>query len=567
MRDEKFRNVLLRKLHLGTAIPLRSKLFPINIVSRLVLVYFAILLGYNTYKTILINAHFEFSTSIQDTQVIPDYLKNYGSSSRKAGINKEHTKQSSITGTVHDERGQESESDSGRKESLKDSGNGSSLLNPLDSANTDMLSPRELAEIFVAADIVSERDVADSTALLDIGSGGVGAWLATTLIDTGFQEQDISLLDAMAGAHNDGRVVSTLEVLVRLYRRVGISGEYDGSVGVEDEVAQFADNLSGVAPQLCPFSDRICRALNFITFTDDDDSSVKNVDMASVIKHAMTNEYRLYDARIGVGSYRLHRFEYDRANDSGNDYIRITGERAEDYAVDELNWYQQEPQKLSEALFQLSYLLTNELYRHKEVKSARFEYQAFRGPIQLVLFILIYYLALILVWRFLQALFKFDTHESRWKQHFLIPSLTRGDINDENSERELIRSRGGIDQLINVLPLIGLFGTVWGISGALPNAAAAVSGTGPGASQSVNALFEQLGLAFITTAIAVGGVIIIEYVWQKIQVFEEKAIWIYVHPDNPAPNTEKTELSGYAASNGRNKKEGVDGREDSESRS
>lgn len=468
----------------------RSRLFPIYFMTHVLIVYFSILIGYGFYKAFLVESHENFLKGLRTTQVVPDVLKNYPTS----GI--------AINGTTTNDR---------------------------------TLSNRELSELFLAAEIVESRDVSDPDAILDIENGDVGAWLATTLLNTDLQSDNLNLVDAMAGLPrtlDDGNteLVSTLEVLVHLYRETGFGGDWPGSTvdDVDLHRETLARSLAGMNPELCPLSDGLCSVLNAITFTSDGRDSIKDVDIASSIKNIMKNPYRHYDPALTMRSYQLKPMVFNPSGVGGVYYSSLEGVSAVD--LGDRNWFIEEPSKLSEAVFRLSYMLVNELYRHDNVKDPRFIYQAFRGEIQLTLFILISYLAIRLLWRVIQVVLSQSTPND-WARRALIPSavLTHGEINAENYERELVRSRGSIDQLINVLPLIGLFGTVYGISGALPNAAAAVGGSGPAAAASVNALFEQLGLAFVTTAIAVAGVIILEYCWEKIQTFEEVSLWKRLH--------------------------------------
>ncbi|XOV87618.1 MAG: MotA/TolQ/ExbB proton channel family protein [Pseudomonadota bacterium] len=485
---EKIKNVFQKITSDSTAV--RSRLFPIYFVTHALIIYFSILIGYSVYQSFLVGSHEDFLEGLQSTQVVPDVLKNYPTS----GI--------SVDGVTVDDK---------------------------------TLSNRELSELLLAAEIVESRDVADPDAILDIESAGVGAWLATTLLSTDLQSDNLNLVDAMAGlprmsAESTPEAVPTLEVLIRLYRETGFGG--DGKDSSVDDIglhsATLASSLAGIAPELCPLSERMCNILNAITFTSDQRDSVKDVDIASAIKNVMKVPYRHYDPALTTRGGQLQPMIYNPSGVGGLYYSVAPGVGAVDLV--DLNWFTEEPSQLSEAVFRLSYMLVNELYRHDNVKNPRFVYQAFRGEIQLALFFLISYLALRLLWRMVQVVVNQPTQKD-WVRRAFIPSavLMQGEIDADNYERELIRSRGSIDQLINVLPLIGLFGTVYGISGALPNAAAAVSGTGPAAAASVNALFEQLGLAFITTAIAVAGVIILEYCWEKIQTLEEVLIWKSIH--------------------------------------
>jgi|GEM_PF-5309088 len=467
----------------------RSRLFPIYFVTHVLIIYFSILIGYGVYKSFLVKSHDDFLNGLRTTQVVPDVLKNYSTS----GI--------SVDGVTTDDK---------------------------------ILSNRELSELLLAAEIVESRDVTDPDAILDVENGGVGAWLATTLLNTDLQSDNLNLVGAMAGlprmsADSKPELVPTLEVLVRLYRKTGFGGDEPESTidDIDFHREALAKSLAGMNPELCPLNGSLCSALNTITFTSGGRDSIRDVDIASSIKNLMKRPYRHYDPALTTSSYQLQPMVFNPSGVGGVYYAALPD--ASDVDLVNQNWFIEEPSLLSDAVFRLSYLLVNELYRHDNVKDPRFIYQAFRGEIQLALFILISYLAIRLLWRVIQVIVN-QPIQKGWVRRALIPSavLTRGEIDTENYERELIRSRGSIDQLINVLPLIGLFGTVYGISGALPNAAAAVSGTGPAAAASVNALFEQLGLAFITTAIAVAGVIVLEYCWEKIQTFEEVLIWKYL---------------------------------------
>ena len=254
-------------------------------------------------------------------------------------------------------------------------------------------------------------------------------------------------------------------------------------------------------------------------------SLIKDVpDMASIVKSAMNRYWHFYsdsayqtdtgleqekDTKT-ITMQSIYELSYDTSKeghyvhtDNGSVNMRDT------------QWYQENPAQLRDALSKLSSFLITEINRDSSVKLARFQYQASEGWIQYLIFLVAIIISVFLMWRLLGAIIKRPQSDNTFIKYFSIPVFYRGDILNETNEHQ--ESKSHIDHSIGILPYMGLFGTVIGILLGLPNAAAAITATGPSANESINELFVQLGLAFSTTGIAICAVIFLETAWVIIQ--------------------------------------------------
>lgn len=409
-----------------------------------------------------------------------------------------------------------------------------SLVDPLVA-----MTPRDLVTMMVEAGVSAEDDYEDPKQILSLTKGGPGAWIATAIVDTHLNGHSLArvwiegnvLNQRPKGEHSSATScvdsetvpVGTLTGLVAVYQSLGRtpSNKQDSQdcfhpirPDIRKRSELFAEELAGPHPSIwTPW--RV------------PESSPAYL----LVKRHMAYPWGHYDSDIlapltyeegAFGSLArstsLRAYEYNRKTDQRDRYYTtMAGESSQ--KIEDLNWFNQDPSQLDAALFKVSNLLINEILRDKNVKVKRFGYQAWRGIIQWLLIVIACYLLLLMLWRLTATFTMFVAPRSFV---FQPPLAVVGSIYDIPSQA--FQSRRFVDQWINTLPLIGLFGTVLGILSGLPNAAAAITAKGPTASATVNALFEQLGLAFSTTALAVLGVIVFQLIWEGVQYFEDHTL-------------------------------------------
>ncbi len=277
------------------------------------------------------------------------------------------------------------------------------------------------------------------------------------------------------------------------------------------------------------------RYLPFISRAEDD------LDSPSSVKSAMNQFWSFYDNKeyetdVGlkgvskkpISQQPLFSIVFDTAADNGLEKVKGTNYVYEvvegikrNIHMSDTTWYQEDPSQLRDALNKLVAFFITEINRDPDVKLARFQYQAMYGSIQFIIFFSAFTILLFLACRGVTAkvgkVLPGEQKPSFYKTAFVI-----GNPLEETTEHE--DSKSLIDHAIGVLPYMGLFGTVIGILMGLPNAAAAITATGPSANESINELFVQLGLAFSTTGIAVISVIILESIWVVIQYIESNKL-------------------------------------------
>lgn len=369
------------------------------------------------------------------------------------------------------------------------------------------LTPRDFATIVTEAGIEDERDLETPADILAINKNGVGAWITSAILSTtALNGEPLHQLLLKRPHPQEGAKTScdpnigTLSSLIQLYSKLGVndSSDEDGVRGgcqiysdrVATEAQDLVEALAGQAPHMFPYKD----INNAIILQD-------------VIKSQMNHPWQLYTSKAFSTDKSISSFIYEEGN----------YKHAEIKTMDETRWFNKEPEILAAGVYDLSKLLINEVLSEKKVRESRFFYKAMKGWIQWGLMVFITYIALLLAWRFSATFFEEFTSDDRL--FHIKPIMLQGSLRD--IEQNAADSRTLIDQLISVCPLLGLFGTVMGIMLGLPEVAPIVMG----GSNDVSALFEQLGLAFSTTAIAVLGVIMLETAWVQLQSFEDHALW------------------------------------------
>ncbi len=515
----------------------RDKVFPIPKRIHLILFIAAFILAVVFYGALSKSIHSHYVDALKSAQVICSFLSNYGESTHYAC-------DQTITESKMDSESSNTAQYAVTKEPKP----------IIDKTVFDKtLLPRDFSSMMVAAEMIKEKDVEDPNKILMINKSGAAAWISNTVIDTKIGQSNLSNI-IISGlfknslANNETAcggikplyemneaervkypehasevygTISTLQSLIILYEKMGEKLGNPPSP-TNDRGTQGNNCYQPVSEQVEYYTDELIDALSGKTprlyefYTTN-----KPVATVKIIKHAMVEPWGHYDmmflaptADNDPSHFYMNEYKLERSTSSTYETVQ------DDMIINDLPWFKKDPTQFYDALFSLSHLWINEVYRDAEVKKWRFAYQALRGPIQFALIVLIVYIFLILVWRLIASSMG---KKLPLEHNLLIPTAVCGNLND--IEQQTLDSRRFIDQLISTLPLIGLFGTVVGILLGLPNAAAAITAKGHGAATAVNELFEQLGLAFSTTAIAVLGVILLEIMWELIQTKEDHTIW------------------------------------------
>ena len=442
----------------------RTKFFPIPILNQLLLIVLAVLVGSGIYWWITVSFYGDYKKALEEAQVIENILSKHGES-----------------GLTSNER------------------------------YIDHLTPRDFSIIFTEAGIEKEKDLVKSQDILNVQKNGVGSWMMNAILGTPSQStaslSELLLGNPTATLADCGKPnkVGTLTAMMALFSELGRN---DGT-GVETPVdpcnvfkpsihaqAQALVNvLAGSQPMPIPFLDE-----------------PNDISLHDVVKDHMETQWKIYSKDGITGGTSISTYTYD-----GSGYKEIDG-KAGTKTLSDTRWFKNDENasELNNGIFLLGNLLINEVLRDSEVRYQRFFYKALKGSIQWGLFVFIFYILFILIFRLKAA---FSCHTSNEVGLFSRATIVQGEVCD--IDRNMAASRTLIDQLISVCPLLGLFGTVTGIMLGLPEAAAVVMG----GSSDVSALFEQLGLAFSTTAIAVAGVIVLESIWEHLQSYEDHQIW------------------------------------------
>lgn len=486
----------------------RGALFPVSLTTHFILFAFGLLSGMGVYYGVSLSLYEDYQRSLRNASVICDFLTDYGASP--------HFNCEENLGVRFQSHPFESHS-------------GEVISHP---RKHERLSTKDLASIMIAANISVEEDLEEPASLLEIEKSGPGGWLATAILNSRTPSNDNLDAVMLTGAttacqpgDDEGKVnFGTLSALNVILENIGSQSTDEAScddkmASIKDVTNTMIQNITGSPPMFwSPFYDgAVVSPSNTIKSAMVDPW---NHYMPAVIFHAP--ELATEDLPSGMTKIEI------TENGVADYYTETTDAGLKPFSIDKTTWFRYDPAKLYQATFTLGAFLINEVFRDGDVKKSRFLFQAWRGPIQFALLVIFFYVVFMLLWRLVAAIRRSTVNHAFY---FWDPVLLDGKIVDR--EQQAQDSRAYIDLIISTLPLIGLFGTVVGILFGLPNAADAVTAVGPGAADSVNALFENLGLAFSTTAIAVLSVIVLEVVWLILQKHEEQAISDYVdhHPE------------------------------------
>ncbi|WP_417548375.1 MotA/TolQ/ExbB proton channel family protein [Marinobacter segnicrescens] len=480
-----------------------GRVFPLGVGGRLLLLFLAMLIGTSLYQSVSDRFHDNYREAFANAQVISTFLSAYPDSPQLA-------KPGSLAG--------QSEVAAEKQDSA---GEGSIWR------GVYSLTPGDLVTLMVEAGIAEEGDFARPVDILDLRSGGAAAWLATAIVSTDIVE-DYTLARTWVGGEiacasdSTKKPVSSVEGLVFLYRSMGSDGNGFGSDdGGGDCVAEVPDAVRLPARRI---TEMVIGDHPSFFFVGEPKPAMEPY---AAIKQAMAGPWGFFDlasfgqpdpAENPAGGHQLHLMSFVEPVAGQGFYQQSTDcDDGCEVTLSDLRWFKDDPAQREAALVKLSNLIVDNIMSSDDVKLNRFLYQAWRGWIQWVIIVIFCYVALQMVWRVVAAILNRDRPE---KGAFFPPVVTIGSVNDW--EDAVFQSRRFVDQWINTLPLLGLLGTVVGILFGLPEASAAINAKGPTAAASVTQLFEQLGLAFGTTALAVLAVVILQVLWEVIQYYEDK---------------------------------------------
>ena len=492
----------------------RGKLFPMSLCTHSVLLAAGLLAALTISQAISSSLFNSYRDALTNASVVCRYLTDYGSSSH---FNCDGSV-ASYAGS--DNRGQDDGSPS--KGGEKKTGTETAGINKI------RLSTKDLASLMIAAGIEEQEDLAVPDTLLLLDKSGPGGWIATGILSTESPSGDHLDSVMLAGdtkacpntEQSERELFGSIYSLIAIYRTLGKKDDkfnnpcQDELRKIQHVAGILIKNVTGDAPKFWyPFQD------NSAKLESDAIKSAMRVPwghyMTEVIFHSPDDKNCEKDSR------KLPRHIIQQKTTSNDLDIFYVADGS--FCILETLWYRHDPTKLYQAMFAFSKFMLNEVFRNSKVKQKRFLYQAWRGPIQFCLLVISFYLLFVLIWRFAASLMQRSADHVHL---FHKPILVQSVIYDR--EQQSIDSRAYVDLIISTLPLIGLFGTVIGILFGLPDAAAAVTAVGPSATDAVNALFENLGLAFSTTAIAVLAVVFLEISWLIQQRFEEQSISDYL---------------------------------------
>lgn len=530
------------------------KIQPIHFATSLGIVSVSFIVSFAIYTSFVANLHKGYFTKFLEVDVVCNVLSDYGDSKFYDCDNHLNL----------DANGAEKTALAGAR---------------------SILTPKEILTLLAAAKVEDARDYANSEDILMLEKSGVGSWIATAIATETNKNESQTIMQSMlggmrlsleedpsmrcqmlptysvsSGGEEVGKVgtVFTIAMLISAISQKDTSNENDCYKNIHDSeylaATQLASRITGYklpnnglkvkvkgkddTIALMPYTYSQTGMGNILGVWDYRPSitlSEDKLDSASSIKSAMNHSWKFYDnskyeTDIGLKektskmNLELKKLTYDTSGDEekirvNNTYYRF--EVGKPILAKETQWYQEDPTQLRDGLSKLIGFLLTEINSDSDVKRARFVYQAMKGWIQFLIFFCAFTILLFLLWRGVSAIHA-STVRLDSKYSYLKPQFVLGDALSETTEYS--QSKSFVDHSIGLLPYMGLFGTVIGILMGLPNAAAAITATGPSANESINELFVQLGLAFSTTGIAVISVIFLESIWVAVQHAEANAL-------------------------------------------
>ena len=433
------------------------------------------------------------------------------------------------------------------------------------------LYPNDLTTLMFAAGLIEEEEAAVPESILNVTDGSVATWIANAWIspclvegtrDLGGRKNEPPLVTL----HYDGMAYSTIEAVLATVCKLGKKPSDACKDTKTDTEAEF-----GVCKQ--QVQEVVQKMAAGVPIQEILKSFMDNYDLNVEYKNGEKGAEPQRRPESGILTFAV------KVTDNVNQPIyEATGPEV---SIEKTPWGKENPWALREAAFKFSYYLLTQVSQASDVKTKRFVYKALVGDLQRAILLLIIFVGLVLITRMAITALAFLTPASqacgvkKWRLAYkaqegdllksillliifvglvLITSLITTMIimvlvflvfllwrtkttaflfwgfgNTKNLPKDIweteLESSGKVTgQLLDLLPLLGLFGTVIGILKGLPNAASVVVSSGPLGNEAVKALFEQLGLAFGTTAIALGGVIVLQPIWTVLQEMERRIL-------------------------------------------
>ena len=368
-----------------------------------------------------------------------------------------------------------------------------------------VLYPNDLATLMLASGLIDEEVAEVPESILDVEGGGPATWIAHAWISPcAVSGKPISPDRASYGPlvtlHSDGLEYSTIEAVLATMCKLGLS---------ENSLECGDGTLKGVCKE----------DVEYITERMTAGDSLQEIVKWVMVKYGLDVKYDATSKPKRVPDVAIKPFAVQVSNDPTQPIYEPKGTEV---LTEATYWGKDNPWALRDAAFKFSYFLLTQVSQESEVKQTRFAYKALIGPLQRAILLLILFIGLVLIARLVITAIAFlgiKVSTFLFWGFGNVKNLPR-----ERWEAELESSGKATGQLLDLLPLLGLFGTVIGILKGLPNAASVVVSSGPLGNESVQILFEQLGLAFGTTAIALGGVIALQPIWTVLQEMERRIL-------------------------------------------
>lgn len=383
-------------------------------------------------------------------------------------------------------------------------------------------TPSDLTALMQAAGLVDEAEAAEADAILDLKGTNPATWIAHAWIapcsvqDKSHSPQPLVVLGENGMGH------PTIEAMLMTVCRLGVTANTDARCPSKEEPNSDMKVDAGVCEA---HIDSVVSGM------------VEGKPMQEIVKDAL-RAYQV-EARYEKDGSGL-KYQYpgtvpkdgvppfivSQAGMTSNDLspqLYVYGSSTENkVSANGTEWGKNNPAALRDAAFKFSYFLLTSVAQSDAARTVRFAYQALIGPLQRAILFLIIFIGLILMMRLFITLLAL--HKGGATTYFFWGSGNGLNLPRDVWQAERESSGAITSQLLDLLPLLGLFGTVYGILNGLPNAASVVVSSGPLGTEAVKQLFEQLGLAFGTTAIALGGVIILQPLWTLLQQVERRVL-------------------------------------------
>lgn len=394
----------------------------------------------------------------------------------------------------------------------------------------DYFKPSDLTALMQAAGLVDEDEAAEADAILDLKGTNPATWIAHAWIapcsvqDKPHSPQPLVVLGENGMGH------PTIEAMLMTVCRLGVTADTGGcpsEKGTNSGKKEGGTN-SGKKGDAGVCKGHIDSVVSGMVEGKPVQEIVKDVLRAYQVEaryeeHGSDFKYQYPGTVPNDGVYPFRVSPAGMTSNALSPQLYVYGSSTENkVSANGTEWGKNNPAALRDAAFKFSYFLLTSVAQSDAARTVRFAYQALIGPLQRAILLLIIFIGLILMMRLVLTLLAL--HKGGATTYVFWGPGNRLNLPRDVWQAERESSGAITSQLLDLLPLLGLFGTVYGILNGLPNAASVVVSSGPLGAEAVKQLFEQLGLAFGTTAIALGGVIILQPLWTLLQQVERRVL-------------------------------------------